>query len=357
MGLFDFLKKKKPQTIMPDSAIPENEKKYYQQDSYYTSKVHEGTPFEREVIPFEARKEISFPSKNGLYVAEILLLEYCSYGTYPHPKNGYPGFWWFEYGIRDVGAALRSLEDRGYIRYASAVESLPSLTVAQLKELLSLFGLPVSGNKSVLLQRIQDNIPDAELEKRITERKYKLTDIGTAELNENQYVPYMHKHSCKTVEGAIWGPEFNVWSINRKMQGETESWLQIVHKEEDILKETSERRYMEQLATLDTIDPDLSEKLRSQDVQLEKIKNAEANFAKTQDVDALILFWEKVWKDGGLLFRGSYWAFRLPDLYISQRRYEDALSILMRIEADAEYPEYAEKAKAYIEKIEKQRRK
>ena len=40
------------------------------------------------VIAFDERKQISFPSKNGLYVAEILLLEYCSKGKYPNPKNG-----------------------------------------------------------------------------------------------------------------------------------------------------------------------------------------------------------------------------------------------------------------------------
>lgn len=111
MGLFHFLKKKvdsKPQeteAAIVNSTMVENEKKYYQDDSYYINKVHEDTVFEKTVVTFEERKKTAVPSQRGLYPAQILLLEYCSYGTYPEPKNGYPGFWWFEYGIRDVDTA------------------------------------------------------------------------------------------------------------------------------------------------------------------------------------------------------------------------------------------------------------
>ncbi len=120
MGLFDLFKKKDKADVAPKVtpvkiSIPESEKKFYQPDSYYTDVVAEGTAFERRVITFEERKKTAIPSKRGLYPAEILLLEYCSKGTYPGPQNGYPGFWWFAYGIRDVGAALKSLEDRGYL--------------------------------------------------------------------------------------------------------------------------------------------------------------------------------------------------------------------------------------------------
>ena len=111
MGLFDFFKKQKPVASKQEPskyAVPEADKKYYQNDSYYTDVAFAGTPFEKKVITLEERKKTAIPSETGLYPAEILLLEYCSYGTYPGPKNGYPGFWWFEYGIRDVGAVLRS---------------------------------------------------------------------------------------------------------------------------------------------------------------------------------------------------------------------------------------------------------
>lgn len=184
MGLFDFLKSK---PLAQEPPIPESEKKYYQPDSYYKDTVPtmavraNGEYGKRKVVTFEERKKISYPSKNGLYVAEILLLEYCSYGTYPHPRNGYPGFWWFEYGIRNVGYWLESLEQRGFIK--------------------------------------MDNV----------KKKYKLTTLGESELKENQYVPYMHKSKDKTIDVAIFGPIFNVWEVNRRIKGgSTSNWKQIV---------------------------------------------------------------------------------------------------------------------------------
>ena len=75
MGLFDLFKKN--QSESKKATIPEQDKKYYQQDSYYTDTVFTGTQFEKKVVLFENRKKTAIPSKTGLYPAEILLLEYC----------------------------------------------------------------------------------------------------------------------------------------------------------------------------------------------------------------------------------------------------------------------------------------
>lgn len=127
-------------SALTEPPIPDCDKPYYNSDSYYADIIAKDTIWEREVIPFSERKRISYPSKGGLYVPEILLLHYCGCGTYPHPKHGYPGFWWFEYGIRNVGAALESLESRGYIEYVPAAEALPKMTVTQLQELANAHG-------------------------------------------------------------------------------------------------------------------------------------------------------------------------------------------------------------------------
>ena len=158
MGLFDIFKKKSnekkvvptaQETLLKQTAaIPESEKKYYQPDSYYTAKSHEGTPFENEVISFEQRKKTSIPSNNGLYIPEILMLHFCK--KYPNPKSGYPGYWWYKYGIRDVGSIYESLVERGFI---------------------------IINDKT---------------------GKYELTNLGKSELEENAYVPYMHSHSKYT---------------------------------------------------------------------------------------------------------------------------------------------------------------
>ena len=92
MGLFDLFKKKNKsgatKAKKTSTAVSESEKEHYQPDPYYTDVVAEGTPFERAVITFEDRKKTAIPSNGGLYPAEILLLEYCSKGSYPKPKNG-----------------------------------------------------------------------------------------------------------------------------------------------------------------------------------------------------------------------------------------------------------------------------
>lgn len=239
MGLFDIFKKDKSPIPPQKESIPESEKQYYQDDSYYTDTVPimavglDGNYAQKKVVTFEERKRTCIPSRTGLYVAEILLLEYCSYGTYPHPKNGYPGFWWFAYGIRDVGAALKSLENRGYIEYGSAIDQFPKMTIAQLKEISFKFGIKASGNKPDIIADIIHNVPEDSLEAEIIERKYRLTEKGKNELKENAYVPYMHKHRMKTIEGAVFGPEFNVWSINRILgSGSKENWENVVLEEE-----------------------------------------------------------------------------------------------------------------------------
>ncbi len=91
----------------------------------------------------------------------------------------------------------------------------------------------------------------------------------------------------------------------------------------------------------------LQRELKSQDEQLEKINRAESYFKETGDIDFLIKFWEGIWKSGGLLFSGSKWTFRLPDLYIKIGEYDKALAILKKIKN----PNYTEKRDSYVNRI------
>lgn len=97
----------------------------------------------------------------------------------------------------------------------------------------------------------------------------------------------------------------------------------------------------------------LQRELKSQDEQLEKIKRAESYFKETGDIDFLIKFWEGIWKSGGLLFSGSKWTFRLPDLYIKIGEYDKALSILKKIKN----PYYTDRRDSYIERVKKMQSK
>lgn len=91
----------------------------------------------------------------------------------------------------------------------------------------------------------------------------------------------------------------------------------------------------------------LNKSLRSQNRQISAIQKAESAFEQTGDIGALIEFWESVWNSGGLLFNGSKWTFRLPDLYIKVKQYDDALRILQKIKN----PVYQDKVMRYTERI------
>lgn len=308
MGFFNFFKKKtdsKTDTVVAQETlkrqaelIPESEKKYYQKDDYYTVKAHEGTPFENEVITFEKRKVTSIPSKNGLYVPEILMLHFSK--KYPNPKNGYPGYWWFKYGIRDVGSVYKSLEERGFI-------SLSDSTA-----------------------------------------KYELTELGKLELEENAYVHYMHSHSTYTT--------FTVWDLNQILgTGDKSNYIEIIEKRHAEINNANVQSNNEFMSELKKIDPKGYKVLKTQDDQIADVQAADAKYAQDKDLDWIIGFWEQIWSNGGLKFNGSKWTFKLPDLYIKSKRYDDALAIVMKIKKTK--PEYLDKANKYITKIEERKTK
>ncbi|WP_165249555.1 SAP domain-containing protein [Adlercreutzia sp. ZJ141] len=247
MGLFDLFKKdnaskqrstqqkilasmtKLGPAFVDSSSVSPDERPYYQEDSYYTLYSYPDTPMAQKVITFDERKQTARPSTRGLYPAEILLLSYCKIGKYPKPKSGYPGLWWFEYGIRDVGHALESLATRGYLEWAPKTASLHNLKVDQLKQILETAGLPSNGKKQDLIDRIVANLSDDQIIIPGYSPKYQLTTLGEDELEQNGYVPYMHKHKRKTAEDSHFGETFNVWSINKKFQnGDASDWRNVV---------------------------------------------------------------------------------------------------------------------------------
>jgi hypothetical protein len=85
--------------------------------------------------------------------------------------------------------------------------------------------------------------------------------------------------------------------------------------------------------------------LAAQDKQLAAIKDAEA----TLTGDDLISFWENLWAGGGLLFNGTYWTFRLPELYIKAKRLDDAEQFIHTYPS-AEYQDRADKMLADIQR-------
>lgn len=351
MGIFDFLKKKQRKLSTDEltkavlkketAQIPEEDKEYYREDSYYVSKPYEGTIFEQQVISFEERKQMCIPSKNGLYVSEILLLEYCSKGWYPKPKYGYPAFWWFEHGIRDVGAALKSLEDRGFIEYASIADSVANFTVPQLKELLKKHGEKVSGRKKELVERVIDNVPEQDIIDAGLVQKYVLTSLGQEELKENEYVTYMNKN---------W-TALSLWEMNNILgTGDKSRYLEIINETNAEYRKKRDAEYENLVNGMKDTAPETYALIRSQDLQLAICQAAQKKYKNDNDLDWIINFWESIWEDGGPLFEGSVWMFKLPDYYIQAGRYDDAIAICEKIKKRP-YGSYQSKADSYIDRI------
>lgn len=351
MGILDLFRKKESSvTLAAEPPVQESEKQYYQEDSYYTEKAFPDTPFERTVVTFEQRKKTCIPSASGLYVAEILLLYYCSKGKYPNPPHGYPGFWWFEYGIRNVGNALSSLENRGYIQFKPIKDSIDQLTMPKLKELLLSFNQSTSGKKADLVHRVADTVPEDRIIAAGVERRYELTEKGLHELDENAYVPYMHSSKMKTFETNDPDYEFNVWSINRLLgSGDKSKWLDLVDVEEEKFRTASEHRHKIMVESIKDSDPDTYKLLKAQDDQIKRILAADKQYVSDKNADLYISFLEGLWNNEGLIIEGSHWVFRLVDLYISSQRNDDAIQLLLRIKK--EKPQYAQKADAYLKRL------
>lgn len=135
----------------------------------------------------------SYPSKNGLMIPEIAVLYYAR--TFRTNQENFQSFWYYKYAVENPKEILQMLIDKGFICYAPARNSLTSLTVLELKEILRKLGLKVSGNKKDLLKRVLENADDEFLEKEISSKSFELTELGIQELKENEYVFYCHNQT------------------------------------------------------------------------------------------------------------------------------------------------------------------
>lgn len=352
-----------PPVVLPDREppIPESEKQFYQPDNYYTDTDISGN----KVIPFEQRQN-GWKSKNGLYSAEILLLHYCSLGQYPRPATGYPAFWWFEYGIRNVSYILETLEKRGFIEYGSLSDSVNALTAVQLKQLLKDAGESTAGKKADLVERVKFAVPDDALKAIGLEPKYHLTQAGEAELSENSYVANIHNSPDKTTSDSRYGPTYNLDAVASDLAKDPEiSWEAAAsarkQKCEDFLagQKKQHNAFLEEMKSRNPAwyskMKKLDASLAAQDRQLQKVQAAEEKYKETGDLEWYVDFWESLWANGGLLFSGMKWSFVLPDLYFKQKRFDDVISFCKFLKKRDKYA--ADKADKYIQRAQERKAK
>jgi len=157
-----------------------------------------------EIVPAEKRMQNAIASKHGLYPHEVLVLDYAR--SYYTEGNSFQGFWWYRYGVRDVGKCLRSLLERGFLQIGDLQSAIALENATVLKEELKKHGLKVSGKKDELVQRLISEVSHQELNSRFAKRTYQLTELGKQALEEESYVPYIHRHTLE---------DLDIWSLNR----------------------------------------------------------------------------------------------------------------------------------------------
>ena len=167
-------------------------------DAKVTVSFHDYTPEElreQQCADIQEKRELQEKaalSKNGLQPQEILLLSYAP--KYYTDQTDFPSFWHYKYAISNPSDVLKKLEKKGLVRQSTAAESLDNLTMQELKNVLSGQGLKVSGKKAELIERVKIEVPESVIEKSAMKKRYALTELGQAEINDNEYVVSMHKN-------------------------------------------------------------------------------------------------------------------------------------------------------------------
>lgn len=109
-------------------------------------------------------------------------------------RNEYPSYIFYECGIQDGARYYENMIKEGYLVPSTPQEKLSGLKVDELKEILSEQGLPVTGKKAELIERIASSIPSTELSSIVSEETYSLSDIGKKFLEDNNDYVLLHTH-------------------------------------------------------------------------------------------------------------------------------------------------------------------
>lgn len=161
-------------------------------------------------------------------------------------EKKYPDSFPWEYGIAFPAERFKALEKKGYIKPASAAESLSSLKLSDLKELAAQNGLTVSGKKDAICKRIADGVPSSVLEAAVYERYWKITDAGRELLDRNPYVEFYladHPYSLKDVNLNLYAME-NLLSDTPKELIRKKIWAELSRQSLELGKtNTSESCY------------------------------------------------------------------------------------------------------------------
>ena len=191
MGIFDFLKKHKPE---PSASSSNTNTNVSSQAAANTVSVQ---PASIDIPSLSSRIQKAIPSAAGLYPHEILILNYAE--SYTDGQNEFQKFWLYDYSVDTPKQVLDSLLNRGFLCKGGISRSLSALKVPELKKMLTEKDEKTSGKKAELVERIMAVYTQNELETMFPNRYYQLTEAGNTEIRQNEYVLYLHRHRFMTV--------------------------------------------------------------------------------------------------------------------------------------------------------------
>ena len=130
---------------------------------------------------------------NNLYPGEIILLWWVDGKQITHEI---PGYFQYQYGI-DAIKSIKKLFDKGFIIFSTPYDSLKSLKVEKLKELLKNNDLQIKGKKAELIERVKENINENYVAEFIKDKTYSLSERGMEVTKKYDYVVYGHNSHIK----------------------------------------------------------------------------------------------------------------------------------------------------------------
>lgn len=285
-------------------------------------------------------KQSGFKSKRGLIVGEVLLLDYVNQGKVPIADGKYQAFWEKEYSIYDVDRVLSGLMSSGFIEDGPASETLMSMKVNELKALMGELGMPADGKKADMIERAM-TISDDKLKAHGVKGRPRLTEMGRIELEENYYIPYMHRYEEKT-------PTFNVWTVNAMFLGtpgpdwetrikaeivrESKAELRQIYAQEKAEKQEQKEREERMKAYPEAYNRiEVSEHVKMTHERFyvyREYRKALLNYRIDDDDERYIIALEKIWHQDLKYPESHEKHMVLVELYLKVGRIDDALSEL-----------------------------
>lgn len=143
-------------------------------------------------IDISALENIPKTEAKELEAKEILFLYYIN-GKNTEKLN-IAGHWTHKYHL-DYQKVLTVLFQYRYLTFGNICSTLSTYTVKDIKEFLKKYGLPISGKKQDLIDRIVDNCPETKIIQAFPNKVFKLTPTGQMIIDSYECIIYFHKRS------------------------------------------------------------------------------------------------------------------------------------------------------------------